>query len=160
MRTILILDMSFTLRMFRERQLEQALESRKLGGYFGRVISVHPLAGLLEVGEERFGDPVITSLDDSHVFVEGKIGFSRTWRFLPPLNLLVAQIRLIRLLLRMAREEKVNVVRIGDPYYLGLLGLFLARRMKIPLVIRVCFRYDEIFQVTGKPVMPHLFRLD
>jgi len=32
--------MSFTLDMYRERQLEQALDSRKLGGYFGRVISV------------------------------------------------------------------------------------------------------------------------
>lgn len=157
MRAILILDMSYTLKMFRARQLEQALESRKLGGYFGRVISVHPLAGLFESGEDRFGDPVITQLDDSHVFVEGKIGVSRVWRFLPPLNLLLAQIRLVRLLLRMAREAKVDMVRIGDPYYLGLMGLFLARRMRVPLAIRVCFRYDEICRVTGKPVMPRLF---
>ncbi len=151
--------MSYTLMMFRERQLEQALESRKLGGYFGRVISVHPLAGLFESGNGRFGDPVITQLDDSHVFVEGKIGVSRVWRFLPPLNLLLAQIRLVRLLLRMARETKVDVVRIGDPYYLGLMGLFLSRRMKVPLAIRVCFRYDEIYRVTGKPVVPRLFWL-
>ena len=116
-KAILILDMSYTLKMFRERQLGQALESRKLGGYFGRVISVHPLAGLFEPGNGRFGDPEITQLDDSHVFVEGKIGVSRVWRFLPPLNLLLAQIRLIRLSLRMAREAKVDVVRVGDPYY-------------------------------------------
>lgn len=156
-KAILILDMSYTLKMFRERQLEQALESRKLAGYFGRVISVHPLAGLFESENDRYGDPVITRLDDSHVFVEGKIGVSRALRFLPPLNLLLAQIRLVQLLLRMAREAKVDVVRIGDPYYLGLMGLLLAKRMRVPLAIRVCFRYDEICRLTGKPVMPRLF---
>src|SRR3989304_3171807 len=105
-KAILILDMSYTLKMFRERRLEQALESRKLGGYFGRGISGHPLAGLFGPGGGGVGDPAITQLDESHVFVEGKIGVSRVWRFLPPLNLLVAQIRLVRLLLKMAREAK------------------------------------------------------
>jgi len=157
MKTILILDMSYTLKMFRERRMERALESRKLGGCFDKVISVHPLAGLFESGEQRFGDPVISQLDESHVFVEGKIGTSRTWRFLPPLNLLFAQIGLIRLLLRMARESKVDVVRIGDPYFLGLLGWVLAKRLRVPLAVRVCFRYDEIFRITGKPVMPRIF---
>jgi glycosyltransferase involved in cell wall biosynthesis len=157
MRAILILDTSYTLKMFRERQLEQALESRKLGGYFAKVISVHPLAGLLESGGGQFGDPVITHLDDDHVFVEGKIGISPTWRFLPPLNLLLAQIRLARLLIRMARAAEVDLVRIGDPYYLGIMGLMLARFLKVPLVIRVGFRFDEIVRATGKPVMQRLF---
>ena len=157
MKTVIILDMTFTLRMFRERQLEQALESLKLGGYFDRVISVHPLAGLFELGDGRFGEPVITQLDESLVFVEGKIGVSKLWRFMPPLNFLLAQIMLVRLLIGMDRASKVNVIRIGDPYYLGLMGLFLARLMRVPLAIRVGFRYDEIFRVTGKPVNSRLF---
>lgn len=150
--------MSYTLKMFSERQLEQALESRKLGGYFGKVISVHPLAGLFKLGEDRFGEPVITQLDDSHVFVEGKIGLNRKWRFIPPLNLLFAQIQLIRLLLRMTSETKVDVLRIGDPYYLGLMGLLLAKLIRVPLVIRIGCRYDEVFRATGKAVNPRLFR--
>ena len=158
MRAILILDTSYTLKMFRERQMEQALDSRKLGGYFGRVISVHPLAGLFEAGDDRFGDPMITQLDNSHVFVEGKIGISRILSFIPPLNLILAQIRLVRLLLIMARKDKVDVVRVGEPYYSGLMGLFLARKMKAPLAVRVGCRFDEIFRVTGKPLMPRLFR--
>ena len=157
-KAILILDMSYTLKMFRERQLGQALESRKLGGYFGRVISVHPLAGLFEPGNGRFGDPEITQLDDSHVFVEGKIGVSRVWRFLPPLNLLLAQIRLIRFSLRMAREAKVDVVRVGDPYYLGLVGWVLSRVLRVPLVIRVNFNYNQLYKITKKAVFPRLFR--
>jgi glycosyltransferase involved in cell wall biosynthesis len=157
-RSILILDTSYTLSMFRARQLEQALVSRNLGGYFTSVISVHPLAGLLESGINQFGDPVITMLDSTHVFVEGKIGVKSSWRFLFPLNLLLAQIRLVRLLLRMAREARVDVVRIGDPYYLGILGLVLARLLKVPLVVRVGFRFDELVRATGKPVMQRLFR--
>ena len=69
-----MLDMSYTLRMFRERQLEQALHSRSLGGYFARVISVHPLAGLFETGDDRFGRAVVTSVGDIQTFVEGKVG--------------------------------------------------------------------------------------
>jgi len=158
MKTILILDMSYTLKMFRERQLEQALESRKLGGYFGRVISVHPLTGLFESGDERLGNPVVTQLDESHVFVEGKVGVSRKWCFMPPLNFLLAQIRLIRLLLRMAREAKVDVLRVGDPCYLGLMGWVLSRMLRIPLVIRVSGNYDWYRKSTGRAVFRKLFR--
>ncbi len=156
-RAILILDMSFTLKMYRERQLEQALESRKLGGYFGRVISVHPLAGLFSVGNDRYGDPVVTELDDTHVFVEGKIGASSLLRMLPPFNFIWAQAKLIRLLFRIGRDARVDVVRVGDPYYLGLMGWLLARLLHVPLAIRVCFNYDQLYEVTGKPVLPRLF---
>jgi len=157
MKSILILDMSFILKTYKERGLEQVLESWKLGGYFSKVIVVHPIAGLFESGEGKYGKPEINQLDESLVFVEGKIGTSKLWSFIPPLNFLFSQIKLFRLLINMSKEAEVGAVRIGDPYYLGLMGLFLARRLKVPLIIRVCFRYDEIFKVTGKPVMPRLF---
>lgn len=158
MSAILILDMSYTLAMFRQRQLEQALESRALGGYFDRVISVHPLAGLFPSDANRYGSPIVTRLDDGHVFVEGRIGIARWLNVLPPLNLLCAQISLVRLLLRMARDARVAIVRVGDPYYLGALGWILARRLRVPLAVRVPFRYDELRRVTGRAVMPRLFR--
>jgi len=156
-RGILFLDMSYTLKMFQERHLEQALVSRKLGGYFSHVISVHPLAGLFATGCDRFGVPVVSRLDETHVFIEGKIGVSSRLRWLPPLNLILAQVNLIRLVLRLSREAKVDVVRVGDPYYLGLMGWLLAHWLHIPLVIRVCFNYDQLYETTSKPVFPRLF---
>ena len=63
--------------MFKERLLEQALERCKLGGYFAKVISVHPLAGLFESGEGQFGGSVVTHFYDGHVFLVGEIGISR-----------------------------------------------------------------------------------
>lgn len=157
-RSIMLFDMSFTLPMFRERQLHQALESRKLGGYFSRVISVHPLAGLFESGVKRFGAPSITRLDDGHWFVEGTIGISRRLSWVPPLNLLLAQVRLLVLLHRLARDAKVDVIRIGDPYYLGILGCLMSKMLDVPLVIRACFDYDLLHATSGKPVFPKLFR--
>jgi len=155
---LLVLDMSYTLKMFRERQLEQALDSRRLGGYFGKVISVHPLAALFESGSVRHGVPAVTELDAHQVFVEGKLGRFETLRMLAPLNFVLAQASLMRLLIRMGREAGVSVVRVGDPYYLGVMGWILARRLDVPLAIRVPFRYDEIRRVTGRATMPRLFR--
>ena len=157
-RAILVLDMSFTLEMYRERQLNQALESRKLGGYFSKVISVHPLAGLFEPGESRFGAPVLTQLDEGHLFISGTVGVSRLLNWLPPLNLILAQARLISLMYRLGRDSRVDVIRIGDPYYLGLLGLVLAKLLSVPLTIRACFDYDLLFKTSRKAVFPKLFR--
>ena len=96
--------MSFTLRMYKERQLEHVFESLKLSGYFYHIISVHPLASLFETGKDKFGRPTVTGIGDNHIFVEGKIGLTRMLSYLPPLNLLLAQIDLIILLFRLARN--------------------------------------------------------
>ena len=156
--SILVLDMSFTLEMFRKRQLDQALESRKLNGYFTRVISVHPLAGLFEVGERRFGTPKFMHLDNAHTFIEGTIGISRLFAWLPPLNLILAQALLFVLIYRLVRDTRIDVIRIGDPYYLGILGWMLSRLLRVPLVIRSCFDYDLLYATSGKAVFPKLFR--
>ena len=157
MPSILILDMSYTLGMFRDRNLMEALESRKLGGYFQNVISVHPLAGLFFSGDERYGAPKITSIDAHHLFIEGKLGRYKWLRFLPPINFILSQFNLIFCILLYARKNSIEIIRIGDPYYLGIIGVILKYILKIPLVIRVCFRYDEVVRATGKPVMPRLF---
>lgn len=157
-RGILVLDMSYTLNMFRERQLQQALSARDVGGYFDEVVSVHPLAGLFEARDVRYGPPVETPVTAHHLFVEGRTGRTRWLTALPPLNFLAAQVSLIRRVTRLARQRGVRVVRVGDPYYLGLFGLVLARRLGVPLAIRVPFRYDEIRRITGRATMPRLFR--
>lgn len=157
--SIMVLDMSFTLSMFRERQLEQALEIRKLEGYFTNVISVHPLASLFSPdNDSRFGRPKITTLDNSHMFVEGTVGLSKAIAWMPPVNLFFAQIALLRVLIKLARESNVTVIRIGDPYFLGVVGLVLSRILRVPLVARICFDYDLLYKTSGKPVFPRLFR--
>lgn len=144
--------------MIRERQLEQALAVRGLNGFFEHVISVHPLAGLFEQGDNRYGKPVVHEVDRGHVFVEGRVGISRLLSLLPPLNLALAQLQLLLMLRRLACESGVQVIRIGDPYFLGIFGLLLARLLRVPLAIRACFDYDLLHIVSGKAVFPRLFR--
>jgi ubiquinone biosynthesis O-methyltransferase len=150
--------MSYTLKMFEQRQLQQALDSRRLGGYFSRVISVHPLAGVFEAGDDRFGRPIVTRIDDAQIFVEGRLGRTRWLKAVGPVNFLLAQVDLLNQLIRMSREAGISVVRVGDPYYLGIMGWLLAKRLDRPLAIRVPFRYDEIRRITGRATMPRLFR--
>ncbi|CAM8407974.1 RfaG Glycosyltransferase [Candidatus Methylopumilus universalis] len=154
----MILDMSFILSVFNDRKLDEALRSRKLNGFFSSVISVHPLAGLFYQGLDKFGAPRISLVDKEHIFIEGKIGVSKFLSWLPFLNLLLAQIHLFCILLRTAKTMKVEIIRIGDPYYLGIMGLLLSWFLKVPLVIRACFNYDLIYTTTKKPVFPRLFR--
>lgn len=155
---VLVLDMSYTLRMFRERQLNQALESRRAGGFFAHVISVHPLSALFESGRGRYGAPAVTWIDESHVFIEGKLGRYQWPAALAPVNFLLAQLDVLRLSMALGRRLNVAVVRVGDPYYLGILGWVLSKALRIPLAIRVPFRYDDIRRLTGRAVMPRLFR--
>jgi len=149
--------MSYTLDMFYSMRMTQALDSRKLGGYFSTVISVHPLAGLYFKGRDQFGPPRVTVLDKNHIFIEGKIGVKSIFRIIPPLNFFLSQINLILAIISIAKKNKIEFVRVGDPYYLGLIGLFVSKILKVPLVIRVCSRYDDIVCATNRPIMPRLF---
>jgi glycosyltransferase involved in cell wall biosynthesis len=157
--SILILDMSYTFKMFNERGMGDALTYRNLSGFFKNVISVHPLAGLLENNNERFGKYLVNNIDNNHIFIEGKVGVSSLIKFLPPVNFILSQIILIRYLIKVSKKHKVNVIRIGDPYYLGIVGLIISRIIKVPLVIRIGTRYDDVSNATNKPIMKiFLFR--
>ena len=155
---LITFDMSFSYNMIKERNLKAALFSRNLDGYFSKVISVHPLAGLFNDSTEKYGSPDIHYVSDDHMFIEGKIGWSSWLKWIFPINFLIAQVVMIFQLIRLCKKENISVIKIGDPYYLGIIGLILKFFCKIPLVIRVCFRYDEIFKKTGRAVMPKLFR--
>ena len=50
---LITFDMSFSYNMIKERNLKAALFSRNLDGYFSKVISVHPLAGLFNDSTEK-----------------------------------------------------------------------------------------------------------
>ena len=155
---LLTLDMSFTYQMIKERQLNTALISRNLDNYFSKVISVHPLSSLFDDSSERYGLPRVINVSSEHIFIEGKVGITKWLSWIPPINLILAQTILIFKLITISRNEEISVIKIGDPYYLGIMGLILKLFLKLPLVIRVCFRYDEIYKKTGRAVMPKLFR--
>jgi glycosyltransferase involved in cell wall biosynthesis len=158
--SLLVLDMAYPLEMIRERGLENSVLCRDLDGFFRHVWSVHPMATLVTSDRwtPRFGKPVWHEMSDRHTFIEGKIGRFGALKSLFPLNFLMAQVDLFLCLWRLVRREGVRVIRVGDPLYLGLFGLALARLNGVPLVIRVNGNNQKVRENTGQAMFPRLFR--
>ncbi|HET6965639.1 MAG TPA: glycosyltransferase family 4 protein [Acidimicrobiales bacterium] len=155
-----MLDAAYSLQEIRDRSLEASILARDLDGYFDHVWSVHPLIGAdpnVEVGVVKPGRR-IERLAERHTIIEGSVGDTALLQPLPMLNLLISQSRLFLRLVALMRSEAISLVRTGDPYYLGVLGLALARSASVPLVVRVNGNYDAIYASTGRIAYPRLFR--
>ena len=157
---MLAIDTSFSLHMIRSRNLESSVTCRDLDGFFEHVWTVNPCAGSHpdEPPESSIGPLKITEITLMHTFVEGRVGRSLRLKKLPQLNFVLSQIGVFFFLNRLIRTCGIRVIRAGDPYYQGLLGLGLASINRIPLVIRVGGNFDAIYKATGKPIYPRLFR--
>ena len=159
-RKLLVLDTSNSFELIRARSTEDSVTCRDLGGYFSHVWSVHPVATLTtsEQWTPRNGPPVHYRVNDRHTFIEGKIGRFPSLSRLFVLNFLIAQIGLIRTLSRLIRKERISVIRAGDPLYTGLLSWALSRWHGIPFVVRVGGNHDKVYETTGQPIQPRLFK--
>lgn len=157
---LLVLDASYTLEMIKERGMENSVTCRDLDGFFRHVWSVHPFATLLtsENWSPRYGKPVWHEIAPRHTFVEGKLGRFGLLSFLFPANFLIGQIGLFLRLWALIRREKIGVIRVGDPLYLGLFGLALKAVTGAPILIRINGNNDKVRENTGRALYPRFFR--
>lgn len=156
-RKLLVLDASYAWEDIRARGLERSVTCRDLDGFFEHVWTVHPFASLVEQHTAKFGRPETHEPAPAHTFIDGKIGRFEELRRFSTLNFLVGQSALFAELVTLIRREKISAIRVGDPLYNGLIGLALSRVCGIPLVVRVNANYDEVYEITGRPMMPRLF---
>jgi glycosyltransferase involved in cell wall biosynthesis len=158
-RRLLVLDTSYSFEAICGRKLEGSVTCRDLDGFFEHVWSVHPFASLVtsEKWANKFGPPEYHELNASHTFLEGKIGRFSLLRGLPPLNFVLSQIGIFIDLVGLIRKYKINVVRVGDPQYLGLFGWALSRLCGVPFGIRVSGNYDKIYELTGQLAARRIF---
>lgn len=121
---------------------------------------VNPLTGAdpHEPLASSYGMPRTVEVAKGHFFVEGHVGLTPRLRRLPRLNLLLAQAALLCRLSYIMMTQRITLVRVGDPYYLGILGFILSRIHRRPLVVKVAANYDAIYQTTGIPAYPRLLR--
>lgn len=157
---LLTLDSDYSLHTIRSKHLEHELLCTDLMGFFEHVWTVHPLVGASpdEPAESSVGRPTTTVMTSRHTVVEGKVALSARLRRLAGLNFVLAQGALLIELHRLIRVQEISVIRVGDPYYLAVVGFVLARLHSIPLVIRVNGNYDLIYQNVGALAYPRLFR--
>ena len=157
---LLVLDTSYTLEMIRDLRLYAPVLARDLNGYFEHVWSVHPLATVIPPKNihETYGKITTTVFADRHTIMECKVGRFSFLKRIPLLNLSISQICILAALAKLIRKEGIDVIRATDPTYIGLMGFLLSRMYGIPLVIRMTGNFDKIYEVTGKPTLPRLFR--
>jgi len=157
---LLVVETDYALEGILQRRIEHSVLCRDLNGYFSHVWSVHPFATLVTspAWSPRFGRPVIHELAPCHTFIEGKVGRFAWLGRLFTLNFLLSQMGLFWQLRKLIRKERIDVIRVSSPLYVGLFGLALARTTKIPLVVRVGANHDKIYEATGKSMEPRLMR--
>ena len=157
---LLVLDTSFSYEAIVTRGLQSSVTCRDLDGFFQHVWSVHPFASLVTSASwsSEFGGPITYVISKAHTFIEGKVGISRMLVRFSMLNFFLAQAAIFYQLAQLIRVEKISVIRVGDPLYLGLLGYALSKITRVPLVVRVGSNNEKIREITGKTIMPRLFR--
>jgi glycosyltransferase involved in cell wall biosynthesis len=157
---MLVLDGSYTLEMMVENGTLHSVFCRDLGGFFTHVWSVHPFASMFTSDKwaVRHGSPLHHKLNDTHTFIEGKVGRFKLLEKLFILNFFISQFVLFIELLILIYKNPIKIIRVGDPLYLGIFGLALSKLTGIPLVIRVNGNNEKIRASTGQPLYPRLLR--
>jgi glycosyltransferase involved in cell wall biosynthesis len=157
---LLCIDMAYTLKMVKERELQQEFESRNCGGYFEHVWGVHPMADVPEnrkLNYEGF-KPLIVEYSKDQTIIEGTSAYFNGLKYVFPLNFLISQIRFTKYLIALVKKEHIDIILSTDPYYSGLIGLFIKLFSRAKLVIWVIANNDDIYSATGQPAMPRLFK--
>lgn len=157
---LLTLDADYALSTIHKRQLEHELLCTDLDGFFEHVWTVHPLVGAdpHEQPDAAVGPPATMRVSDRHTIIEATVSYSARLTGVPRINCLIGQAVLLAHLVRLVRKESISVVRAGDPYYLALLGLIVARVHRLPLVVRVNGNYDAVYKARGRLAYPRIFR--
>lgn len=157
---ILYIDMAYTIKMVRERGLEQEFDSRDCGGYFEHVWGVHPIADIPEKRKPDYDGFKLLQVEFSgnQTIIEGSSAYYSLLRFFFPLNFFVSQIRFLFYLVKLVRRERISIVLATEPYFSGLLGLGIKLFTRSRLVLWVIANYDDIYKATGLPALPRIFR--
>lgn len=155
---IIYLDTAFTYRAIQERSLYQQIKCRDLEGFFEHVWSVHPFATLIDKNnKDKYGKIDIYNLDPSNTIIEGKVGYYKFLRFIPPINFIISQFHVLKYLFKLIKKNNINIIRSGDPLLLGIYSIILSKLCKIPYAIRINGNFDKIYEITRRPIMPKLF---
>ena len=152
-RNLLYIDMAYTFEMVRRKGHEEFFRMRHSGGYFARVWGVHPLADVAGKASRKIE---IHPFDEGQTIIEGVAESLPLPRLLLPVNFVISQFRLTRLLKKLVLTEKISLIYATDAFYSGLFGWFLKLRTRRPLIVAVFANQDDLYAATGALAMPRL----
>ena len=152
-RSILYIAAEYRVAELKAKKHEHNFEARHASGYFDRVWSVHPTADLVGADKHRIE---LIRFSSRQLVVEGVTELYRLPRFLLPLNFLLSQAALLRVIRRLVLKHDISVVAATDPFLSGVLAWVLSKLTGKPLVIRNGGNYEELYREAGALAMPRL----
>lgn len=120
--------------------VESMIYERDEGGFFGKVITVHPFS------------PITRSimLNETHEIHE--IGFdlipgAERFRALKYLQAPLHFFRIIWTVIRLSRARRVNLIRANDPFWMGMFAYIGSRICGIPFCVSIHADYDKLMEM-------------
>ena len=112
------------LDALRKKGVDRMILERDENGFFERVVTVHPLTPTART----------IDLNETHVVYElgGSLSPFRLWRT-------------FQAAVRIAKDERVTLVRATDAYLMGLMAWWVARQQRIPFCVSVHADYSKRF---------------
>jgi glycosyltransferase involved in cell wall biosynthesis len=146
--------MAYSAQFMKLRNQDQFWTARQSGGYFDRVIAIHPLVDLVEPNVAK---PEIVKLSTRQAMVQS-MAFRYRWksRLLRPVDFLISQSGFFADLVRKLRSRDVSLILSTDALYSGLFAYLLARRLRKPLIVAVWGNWDEVYASHRGLAMPRL----
>lgn len=116
----------------RKKGVDRMILERDEDGFFARVVTVHPLAARRRV----------IDLNPVHRIYELGIGHGLG----APLRALAAFPAVVRI----ARDERVDVIRATDAYLMGLLAWWVSRTLRLPFCVSIHADYRKRFDLSPR----------
>ena len=124
-----------SLKLARQKGVEQQLYDFRCDGYFDSVVFVH-----LNISQ-----PINTEIfKNIFVYELPKI------RAYGPLFIFIYLYKIFKIV----KRHDVNSIRSTEPFYRGLFGLFVAKILNIPFCVSVHSDYEKRFRLDGQRGMP------
>lgn len=153
-RSLLYVDMAYSLDELTQRKHLQFFEARHSGKYFNKVVGLHPLANRVTKLAMPYMRRPFSARQD---VIEASASALNLPRILAPLNFLISQWRLFKRIKHVVINERLEFVAATDPIYSGLFASWIARATGRPLIIHLVAHYENLYRSTGSVGMPKLF---
>jgi len=159
-RTLLVFQIAYSYQDMVDRNLTIFFTSKDLGGYFQRVITVHPISDYSKMLETKpeFGKAHFIQHNKNHIFVEGRVARFYFLRHFKTINFLLAQLDLFIAIRHYTKDMKIDFIRAEDPRLNGLWGVLFHRLTRAPLFVGNWGNPGTIRALTGRPLMPRFFK--
>ena len=116
--------------------VESMIYERDEGGFFGKVITVHPFSN-------KTRSIVLNETHEIHEIGFDLIPGANRFRALKYLQAPLHLFRIISTTVRLARKHKVSLIRANDPYWMGLFAWVTAKLQGSPYCVSIHADYDK-----------------